>query len=240
MLFVIAALLAANSPRGEEAAQAPLAQVASTRSLTAVRVVAVGADEEEEGGSGANFDRPPVRAADQVPSSRWYSLHGGRQFGLLVDGGVPGGAGLAGMFRPWDFLRVEGGLNWNYLSFGLRGGVTVIPFEWGLTPTLHLEGGHFFSGDASRFASGGGAKVLLGHVPEDYLSASLGLEFGSQQRFVFFLRAGLCWIRTEARNIAQAVAAENPGSTTTIKSAGNVSLLLQAPTVSFGVLLFLF
>ena len=236
MLLVIAALLAATSTRGEEVAQAPQAQPA-LRSFTAVRVVPVGVD-DEEGGSGAPLDRAPT-SAEQPASSSWYSLYGGRHYGLLVDGGVPGGAGLAGMFRPWRFLRLEGGLNWNYLSFGLRGGVTVIPFEWGLTPTLHLEGGHFFSGDASRFASGGGAKVLLGHIPEDYLSASLGLEFGSQQRFVFFLRMGLCWIRTEAQNIKEAIAAQNPG-TTGVKSAGNMPLLLQVPTVSVGVVLFLF
>jgi hypothetical protein len=239
MLFVIAALLAATSTREEEVAHAPQAQIASTRSLTAVRVVAVGAG-EEEGGSGAPPDGAPTSAAEQGPSSSWYSLYGGRHFGLLVDGGVPGGAGLAGMFRPWHFLRVEGGLNWNYLSLGLRGGVTVIPFEWGVTPTLHLEGGHFFPSNASRFTDSAGAKILLGRVPEDYLSASLGLEFGSQQRFVFFLRAGLSWIRTEARNLAQAITANDPSSTTKPKSAGNVSLLLQVPTVSLGVLLFLF
>jgi hypothetical protein len=230
MLLVIAALIAATSPRGGDAAQA---QTVSTRSLTAVRVVS---DDEQP----ASADRAPVLAAEQAPSSSWYSFYDGRHFGLLVDGGVPGGAGLAGMFRPWHFLRVEGGVNWNYLSYGLRGGVTVIPFEWGLTPTVHLEGGHFFTGDASRFASGGGAKILLANVPEDYLSASLGLEFGSQQRFVFFLRAGLCWIRSAAQNIKQAVDAENPGGTSGVKSAGEMSLLLQVPTVSAGVLLFLF
>jgi len=235
MLLVIAALLAATSAGGEAAQARP----ASTRSFDAVRVVSTDA-EDQAGGSGAMADRSPMLAAEQAPHSGWYSLYGGRQFGLLVDGGVPGGAGVAGMFRPWQFLRLEGGVNWNYLSFGLRGGVTVIPFEWGVTPTLHLEGGHFFPGDASRFASGAGAKLLLGHVPEDYLSASLGLEFGSQQRFVFFLRMGLSWIRTEASNIAQAIAAENPGSTTTVKSAGNVPMLVQAPTVSVGALFFLF
>jgi len=236
MLLVIAALLATTSTRGEEA---PQAQVASTRSLTAVRVVPVGDDDDQEGGSGAPLDRAPVLAPEQPGSSSWYSLYGGRHFGLLVDGGVPGGAGLAGMFRPWRFLRIEGGLNWNYLSLGLRGGVTVIPFEWGLTPTLHLEGGHFFPGDASRFTDSAGAKILLGHVPEDYLSASLGLEFGSQQRFVFFLRMGLCWIRTEAQNLKEAIAALNPGKPGA-KSAGDMPLLLQVPTVSAGVLLFLF
>ena len=236
MLLVIAALLAATPAGGAEAAQVP---PASTRSFTAVRVVPGDADDQARG-SEAMADRSPILAAEQASHSTWYSLYGGRHFGLLVDGGVPGGAGVAGTFRPWQFLRVEGGLNWNYLSLGLRGGVTVIPFEWGVTPTLHLEGGHFFPGDASRFASGAGAKLLLGHVPDDYLSASVGLEFGSQQSFVFFLRMGLSWIRTEAQNIAQAIAAENPGGTTTVKSAGNASMLVQAPTLSLGVLLFLF
>jgi hypothetical protein len=235
MLLVIAVLLAAS---GGGAAQAVQSETGSGRSFTAVRVVPVGAD--EEGGSDVVSDRAPVLAAEQAPTSSWYSLYGGNHFGLLVDGGVPGGAGLAGTFRPWRFLRVEGGLNWNYVSLGLRGGVTVIPFEWGITPTLHLEGGHFFPGDASRFSSDVGAKLLLGHIPEDYMAASLGLEFGSQQRFVFFLRMGLSWIRTEVSNIAQAIAADNPGATTKVKSAGNASMLVQAPTVSLGVLFYLF
>ena len=157
-----------------------------------------------------------------------------------MDAGVPGGAGLAAMFRPWSFLRLEGGLNWNYLSFGLRGGVTVVPFEWGITPTLHLEGGHFFPGDASRFSTDPAAKLVLQRVPEDYLSASLGLEFGSQQRFVFFLRMGLSWIRSEADNLAAAINSANSGGTPPAKSAAPVPLLLQVPTVSVGVLLFLF
>jgi hypothetical protein len=236
MLLVIAALLAAPPPRGQEAAQAQ-AQPASIRSLTAIRVVPVGAD--DEGGSGANPDPTPVVA--EHPGSSWYSLYDGRHVGLLVDGGAPIGAGVAGLFRPWRFLRLEGGVNWNYLSFGLRGGLTVIPFEFGVTPTIHLEAGHFFNGDASRFTSNAGAKILLAHIPDDYLSALLGLEFGSQQRFVFFLRAGLSWIRSEAQNVKQGINAINPpGSTTTVKSAANAPLLLQAPTVSAGVVFFLF
>jgi opacity protein-like surface antigen len=237
MLLVLAALLAAATADAGDAAQLAQAQNGPGRSFTAVRVVPA----DEAAALAPVADRAPVLSAEQPgASSGWYSLYGGNHFGLLADGGVPGGAGLAGVFRPWQFLRVEGGVNWNYLSYGLRGGVTVIPFEWGITPTLHAEGGHFFAGDASRFTDSAGAKLLLGHVPEDYLSASLGLEFGSQQRFVFFLRAGLSWVRTEASNIAQAIAADNPGSTTTVKSAGNVSILLQVPTVSAGFLLFLF
>jgi len=234
MLLAIAVLLAAAPVRAE--AQPDPGSSGSTRSFAAVRVVTA----DEGGGAPANADRAPVAAAEQRPSSSWYSLSEGNHVGLLVDAGVPSGAGVSGTFRPWHFLRLEGGVNWNYLTFGLRGGVTLIPFEWGVTPTLHLEGGHFFPADASRFANDPGPKLLLGHVADDYLSASLGLEFGSQQRFVFFLRAGLSWIRSEAQNVAQAIAAQNPGSTTTVKSAGDVSLLLQVPTVTVGFLVFLF
>jgi hypothetical protein len=157
-----------------------------------------------------------------------------------MDAGVPSGAGLAAMFRPWRLVRVEGGLNYNYLSLGLRGGLTLIPFEWAVTPTLHVEGGHFFDGDASSFTSDPTTKILLSHVPEDYFSASLGLEFGSQQRFVFFLRLGLSWIWTQASNVAQAVNASNSGGATTAKSADNIPLLVQVPTLSLGALLYLF
>jgi hypothetical protein len=236
MLLVIAALVAAAPARGEEASRQPQAQSESTRNLSAVRVVSSDAEASDPGLA----PQAPIVAAESSVHSSWYSMYAGRQFGLLMDAGVPGGAGIAGMFRPWSFLRVEGGLNYNYLSVGLRGGLTLIPFDWAVTPTAHFEGGHFFDGDASRFTSDPGAKILLSHVPEDYLSASLGLEFGSQQRFVFFLRVGLTWIRTEARNVAQAVTAENSGGATTVKSAQNIPLLAQVPTLSVGALLYLF
>ena len=142
------------------------------------------------------------------------------------------------MFRPWQLLRLEGGVNYNYLSFGLRGGVAIIPFEFVVTPTIDVEGGHFFDGDASQFVSDPGVKILLRSVPANYLSTSLGLEFGSQQRSVFFLRAGMSWISTEARNVAAAV---NTGTgASTVKSAAPISIVAQVPTISLGVLLFLY
>src|SRR5262249_36938582 len=108
MLVAIAALLAAASPTP---APAPQPAPARVRSLTAVRA---GPDAEEEGSSQAAD--AVSRPAPQPPASRsWYSLYPGNRFGLLVDAGVPVGLGLSGMFRPWSFLRLEGGINWNYL-----------------------------------------------------------------------------------------------------------------------------
>src|SRR5690348_8330688 len=116
MLLVIAALLAAPAASGDPATQLSPTQGASSRSFTAVRVVPA-----DDAATDPVLDRAPVLSAEQARPSSWSALYGGNHFGLLADGGVPGGAGLAGVFRPWSFLRVEGGLNWNYLSFGLRG-----------------------------------------------------------------------------------------------------------------------
>jgi hypothetical protein len=241
MLLVIAALLAASAARGEESTpkQSP-PPAAATRSFTAVRVVPSDgdADAADMGTPGAPA-LAPVVAAESRPHSSWLSLYDGNHFGVLVDAGAPGGAGVAAMFRPWSHLRLEGGVNYNYLSFGLRGGVTLIPFEFVITPTIHVEGGHFFDGDASSFVSDPAVKLVLGHVPEDYVSASLGLEFGSQQRFVFFLRTGMSWVFTEARNVAAAVNT-TAGGQTTVKSAAPISILAQVPTVSLGFLLFVY
>ena len=181
MLLVIAALLAAGAARGEESTpRQAQAQPAGTRSFTAVRVVPADADANAgDVGSPGSPAQAPIVAAESKPHSSWYSLYDGNHFGLLVDAGVPGGAGAAAMFRPWRFVRVEGGVNYNYLSFGLRGGLTFIPFEFIVTPTVHVEGGHFFAGDASSFVSDPGVKILLMHVPENYLSTSLGLVFSS-------------------------------------------------------------
>src|SRR4051812_5241213 len=211
MLVVIAALLATTAASPPDAPPAPQVEPAT-----------------------------PGVAVEPPAPSHWYTLYTGKRFGLLADAGVPGGAGVAAMFRPWRFLRAAAGVSWNYLSFGFRGAVTFVPFEGTLTPTLHLEGGHFFAGDASRFSSNAGAKVVLRSVPEDYLSASIGLEIGSQEKFVFFVRAGLSWIRSEAQDIAEAIAAANPGLKTGVKSADNMPLLVQLPTVSVGIVLFLF
>jgi hypothetical protein len=239
MLLVIAALLAAGAARGEEPTpKQAQAQSAATRSINAVRVVPSDA-EAADLASPAVPGQAPVVAPESRPHSSWYSLYDGKHIGLVLDGGVPAGAGLSAMFRPWSFIRLEGGVNYNYLSFGLRGGVTLIPFEFVVTPTLHAEGGHFFDGDASRFASDAAVKIVLKNVPADYLAASVGLEFGSQQGSVFFLRAGFSWTFTEARNVAAAINSTSTGSTT-VKSAAPISILARTPTVSFGWMFFIY
>jgi hypothetical protein len=187
----------------------------------------------------ADTQSPSFEPLDR-PARHWYDLSEVRHLGLQLDGGFPGGAGLAALFRPYKAFRFNGGVNYDLAGFGVRGGASYIPFEWGLTPTLNVEGGHYFEGDASKYANSATARVLLRSVQHDFVTTSLGLEFGSQQRFVFFLRGGISWIWSEARNVREAVAAGNSTSSSQLVSAGNVSLFARAPSVSLGFLLFVY
>ena len=187
----------------------------------------------------ADTQSPSFEPLDR-PARHWYDLSEVRHLGLQLDGGFPGGAGLAAVFRPYKAFRFNGGVNYDLAGFGVRGGASYIPFEWGLTPTLNVEGGHYFEGDASKYANSATARVLLRSVQHDFVTTSLGLEFGSQQRFVFFLRGGISWIWSEARNVREAVAAGNSTSSSQLVSAGNVSLFARAPSVSLGFLLFVY
>jgi hypothetical protein len=188
------------------------------------------------GASAARADTQSV--FEPAPAHHWYQLSDVRHFGLQLDGGFPAGAGAAAVFRPYSVLRLNGGVNYDLAGFGVRGGASLIPFEWVITPTLNVEGGHYFDGDASRFASSPGARVLLSHVQHDFVTTSVGLEFGSQERFVFFLRGGMSWIWSDARNVREAVTAQNPGSASQLVRAGDVSIFARAPSVSLGFLLY--
>jgi hypothetical protein len=142
------------------------------------------------------------------------------------------------VFRPYSAVRLNGGVNYDVAGFGVRAGASLIPFEWAITPTLNVEGGHYFDGDASRFASSPGARVLLSPVQYDFVTTSVGLEFGSQERFVFFLRGGISWIWSGAHNVRDAVTAQNPGSASQLLRADDVSVFARAPSLSLGFLLY--
>ena len=113
----------------------------------------------------------------------------------MVDLGVPDGAQMSAVWRPKRWLRVHGGGGFNLVSFGLRGGVSWLPLEGPVVPTVAVEGGHFFGGDAR------GVSELLGmspdSVPEDlsysYANGHVGLEF-SFHHTTLFLRGGYSYL----------------------------------------------
>jgi hypothetical protein len=174
------------------------------------------------------------------PERRWYSLYDGRRFGLQLDLGAPDVSGLSLVFRPWRALRVEAGGNFDVVSGGLHAGLTVLPFHWGVVPTAHVEVGHLFDGDVSGYAGSGtsaATRLVLKQVGYDYANAQLGIELGSQDRFVFFVRGGVFWLWTEAKNFQQAANLNNSGASFV---AANPSIKLRGPSVNLGFLLYLF
>jgi hypothetical protein len=181
---------------------------------------------------------PAGDVAAPTSSSMFYE---GNKFGLQVDGGIPSLASVAAVYRPWRFLRVNAGLGYDVAALGVKGGVTFIPFHWGVVPTIGLEAGHFFEGDLNSVVniSDPVAKVLTKQLGFDYVTADLGLEFGAQNRFVFYIRAGISQVWGSVKNMNGALAAANTNANVTYKAA-DPSVEARVPSARLGFILYLF
>jgi hypothetical protein len=187
--------------------------------------------------SAQDVKNPTTAPAGEEPSRSLF--YDGNRFGLQIDAGIPAGATVAFVARPWSFLRVNAGIGYDVLALGVKGGVTLVPFHWAVTPTLGLEGGHFFEGDANKFGTVSDAALrrVLTQVGYDYLSADVGLEFGSQNRFVFYVRAGITQLYGSVKNLETALQEANP--TLRIR-ASEPSATGRLPAVRLGFILYLF
>jgi hypothetical protein len=147
--------------------------------------------------------------------------------------------------RPWSFLRLNAGIAHDVIAFGYKAGVTVIPFHWGVVPTLGLEIGHFTDGDVNSVVTVNDPVVreLVKQIGYDYMSADIGLEFGSQNRFVFYVRGGLTKISSSARNLNAALAAGNTGAapgTYTVPAGKDPSVNAVIPAARIGFIIYVF
>ena len=163
----------------------------------------------------------PSAAADREPSTRWL--------GVTVDAGVPDGMAASVALRPWHWLRLQAGGLHNTISPGLRGGVSLVPFYFWITPSLTLEAGHYFDGDATwiarRLTPNRNLDPLFRNVGYDFGNAHLGLELGSPRSVSFFLRAGISYAKMTGIN--------DP----TIQ-AGDVPLSGVIPSAKLGLLIY--
>ncbi|MBK8481198.1 MAG: autotransporter outer membrane beta-barrel domain-containing protein [Proteobacteria bacterium] len=133
----------------------------------------------------------PIATVRRAPAAR------GLQIGALVDVGVPDLVGVSLVLRPWSWLRLHGGGTTNLFSFGLRGGATWVPFHAWISPSLTVEGGYVFEGDANTLTERFGVtSPMLKRVGYGYGNAHAGLELGSPDSFVFFVHAGFSALHT--------------------------------------------
>lgn len=146
----------------------------------------------------------------ELPGSSEASLP---PFGVSLDLGVPDFAGLSFNWRPIWLVRAHGGVLFNGVGPGVRAGVTLIPFNFVVTPTLTAEAGYYFGADASFISQGlpidqtqGGAmREVLENLQYMFASAHLGFEVGMPNSFVFYLRAGLSYVDTTLHGSGAAV-----------------------------------
>ena len=129
----------------------------------------------------------------------------GPGLGVMADVGVPDGATASLAVRPIRAITVHGGIGHNYVSRGLRAGVTLAPFRSIVRPTLSLDYGRYAEGDANPLArrvSGDASyhSMTLERVGYSYANAHVGLELG--HRFTFYVRAGASRIEGSIHDLA--------------------------------------
>ena len=165
--------------------------------------------------------------------------------GVMTGIGLPDGATASIVVRPVRPLRVELGAASNYVSPGVRAGVTWIPLASWATPTLGASYGHFFERDANaavRQITGDATfdSPLLSRFGYDFAAARVGVELG-RQRFTFFLHAGITRVTGQIHNIAQASndAAQTSGSMVTVTST-DPNVTVWTASVDLGCVVYLF
>jgi hypothetical protein len=163
-----------------------------------------------------------------------------RRFGLQLDVSAPDGGGVLALFRPLWWLRLNGGLAYNVLGVGFRGGLSLLPVKSNVTPSLSLNLGHYFNGDLGKFVTPNSAaeRALLSNAAYDFWSAQAGLEFGSQQGVLFYLRAGIAHLSGGLS--AQDLTAYLNSTGTSGYRAGNGEFSALIPSFSLGIIAYIF
>ncbi len=162
-----------------------------------------------------------------------------RRWGLDLEGGVPEGLQASAVFRPAAEIRLFAGPAWNYIGWGIQGGAMLIPWQLGVSPFLSVEGGRYFSADASFLARSSSSGVpqelepLLKHVSYDYAAAHVGIEVGARDGFAVSLRAGLAYVSATARGTATTSGTSSAGAYTL--SFTDPHIRGTVPSVKLGV-----
>jgi hypothetical protein len=165
-------------------------------------------------------------------------------YGINLDAGVPDFLALGVLWRPAYFIRVGGSATYNGAGFGARGTVTVQLFNFGITPTLTLEGGHYWAGNFLRLvqqvypdlASNAQASALLQTVSYDYGNLHVGIEVGSTRHFMFFLRAGASYMQTTIPHSGEILNGLDPSDTSI--EARDMVIRAVLPSLKLGVVAF--
>ncbi|MBN1610565.1 MAG: hypothetical protein JW940_28300 [Polyangiaceae bacterium] len=165
------------------------------------------------------------------------------RLGAMLDVGLPDGIMGGLSYRPQPWLRLQAGAGSNAISPGIRGGVVFVPF--GAGPSLTLEAGHYFEGNANGLiASLAGSEYRNNAIAErvGYQFANLhaGFELG-QERFTFFLHGGISYLHTQLHHVDEVLGATEAGQNAaqTYGIGGDSSIDAWIPSLKLGFIVHL-
>lgn len=165
-----------------------------------------------------------------------------KHLGLTLQTGLPDGVTGSVVYRPVSWLRTHVGAGYNLIGVSVQGGLALIPFGWG--PSLTLEGGHYFDGNANGLArkmAGPTFKdnALLERIGYDYANAHLGLELG-ERTFTFFIHGGMSYIATQVNGVNAALqdASEAEMSTTELRIGAPPKVQAFVPSMKLGFIVY--
>lgn len=155
------------------------------------------------------------------------------RLGLVLDAGLPSGAGLLVQARVLPGVRLQAGPMWSGVGWGAKGGLVLAPFRWAVSPTLEAEGGYGFQADLSFLTRQGDVPEELGAVLARarywYVAGYAGLDLGSPRGVSFFLRGGLARLQITAPGTAKS---DSSGGTLEI---GDATLTATVPCAKLGL-----
>ncbi|HYO53474.1 hypothetical protein [Archangium sp.] len=162
------------------------------------------------------------------------------RFGVRLVAGAPEGVGAAALLHPRRWLRAHVGATRNTLGFGVRGGLSFIPFELFISPALELEYGYYFNADYDKLLTqlhGQPTSATTGirHVGYHQVGGSLGLEFSPSRYVTLFGGVGISYwfIKVDDAKSFIREAEEEPELT-----ARPLNLGLSSPVAKLGLLIY--
>jgi hypothetical protein len=162
----------------------------------------------------------------------------------MLDVGLPDGVIGGVAYRPWSWLRVQAGAGTNSVSPGIRGGLVIVPL--GVGPSITLEGGHYFEGDANGIAgqivgSGYQRTATAQRFGYQYANAHLGLELG-HERVAFLVHGGVSYVHVVLHDANDLLTPKSTGpqnGATTFALNGDPVITAWVPSAKLGFLIYL-
>lgn len=154
------------------------------------------------------------------------------RFGLLFDVGAPDAVGMSLIGRPLRCLRVALGATTMVSNFGIRGGITYVPFDYWISPSLSIEGGHVFEASVNRITRTFGVESdVLENFSYSYVNAHVGIELGSTNGLMFFVHGGVSYLAAKFGSVSSS---SEEGDTTVAIDTGSPWLKVFGPSAKIG------